>query len=82
MHASSSAACPSQQAVLFFWASWSAPCKHMQQVLSALAQRHTGVKFLQVCMLAAAAAPSFAMLQRHHHPRQRSCVNTRTSRAG
>lgn len=36
------------QAVVFFWASWSAPCKHMRQVLGALAQQHGGaVAFLQ-----------------------------------
>jgi thiol-disulfide isomerase/thioredoxin len=36
------------QAVLFFWASWSAPCKHMQQVLEALAKQHGGIAYLQV----------------------------------
>jgi thiol-disulfide isomerase/thioredoxin len=36
------------QAVLFFWASWSAPCKHMQQVLEALAKQHGGMAYLQV----------------------------------
>lgn len=36
------------QAVLFFWASWSAPCKHMQQVLEALAKQHGGIACLQV----------------------------------
>lgn len=37
------------QAVLFFWASWSAPCKHMQQVLETLAKQHPSVAYLQVC---------------------------------
>jgi hypothetical protein len=57
--------------VLFFWASWSSPCKHMQAVLAALAQRHVGagIAFLQassdvccsadraVCMQAQGGAP-------------------------
>lgn len=38
------------QAVLFFWASWSAPCKHMQQVLETLAKQHQGITYLQVRM--------------------------------
>lgn len=37
------------QAVLFFWASWSAPCKHMQQVLEMLAKQHPSIAYLQVC---------------------------------
>jgi thiol-disulfide isomerase/thioredoxin len=37
------------QAVLFFWASWSAPCKHMQQVLETLAKQHPSIAYLQVC---------------------------------
>jgi thiol-disulfide isomerase/thioredoxin len=40
----------SVQAVLFFWASWSAPCKHMQQVLETLAKQHQGIAYLQVRM--------------------------------
>lgn len=36
------------KAVLFFWASWSAPCKHMQQVLETLAKQHPSIAYLQV----------------------------------
>uniref|UniRef100_A0A383VCP1 Thioredoxin domain-containing protein n=1 Tax=Tetradesmus obliquus TaxID=3088 RepID=A0A383VCP1_TETOB len=36
------------KAVAFFWASWSAPCKHMAQVLEALAQQHSGITYLKV----------------------------------
>lgn len=36
------------QAVAFFWASWSAPCKHMAAVLEALAQQHPSIAFLKV----------------------------------
>ncbi|KAF8061416.1 glrx3 [Scenedesmus sp. PABB004] len=36
------------KAVLFFWASWSAPCGHMAGVVDALAAAHPGVAFLKV----------------------------------
>ncbi|KAF6260884.1 thioredoxin-like protein [Scenedesmus sp. NREL 46B-D3] len=36
------------KAVAFFWASWSAPCKHMAQVLETLAKQHAGITYLKV----------------------------------
>lgn len=50
------------QAVLFFWASWSAPCKHMQQVLQALAKQHAGIAYLQVGVLLPGLASSQALI--------------------
>ena len=38
--------------VLHFWAPWSQPCQHMNDVLEELAKEHTTVKFVKVIPVA------------------------------
>jgi hypothetical protein len=50
------------QSVLFFWATWSAPCKHMQQVLEALAKQHQSLACLQVRFAAGHVHAAFCLI--------------------